>query len=916
MSFLSPLVLWALPAALIPWLINIWIQKTGRKIEFSDLYLIRKIKSQTLSQSNLRNSILTLLRCAIIFLLIFSYAGPIKYGSATKKTRIDLAVLIDESYSMGYLEGGKTRFYWLMKSLSNLLKQMKPQDRTLLIPFSDGISLPMKDLAWESPLSSLKNLSSLNVGYGTTDFNFPLQKLKSLWPDADEEKHIVLVLSDGAQHGFRSPQEKLSRSFGINWGPRQENSYIDSVKISKPFDPKRPTLTLFIHSRKPNTLTLTTFSGQRTQISIPGDAGIVAHALPLPQENLETSIVGKASLRKDSLPIDDSFFFSFAPPRQASLLCLYSDPSFLEPPHAGYFLKKILKFSAHGFLPYQISFQEAGPEAFSNLSSYQAVILTRSGIISKAETRKLQEFLRQGKGLWIMPSSASSFKNLSSLDSFLPAGIGPVVKGESAGIKVPKSLFDQNWRGFDLSQIEISQYHLLERKASGEVMLKSPRGYPLLICSKNSPVCVSAFSLGIEDSNLAAQPALLAFLRLVFEKIAGPVQAPESYQLSVGDPIKKKWGKNSAAPEIVLLKTPDGKQIKLHVKNRSLFFPETRIPGIYELDAGNRRRFFYAVNVNRKLKESDLSPANKPPWKLLGVHSWPEEFLRDLKGQNERSLILFWALALFCAEMILSSRKKKPRASKAAFSLKKVFPFLFLFLFWNPLRASAEDADPFVWAQLKIGPNWDPYPNAYHSILSFVSQLTSIVVSPKRRILSLEDPKLFLSPMVILAGEEAPRNLTPKEIHILSDYIRAGGILWIENDSGVAGGAFEEWTQSTLSQAFPQLSLQPVKPDNILFKTFFLMREAGGLRSENPGLEELDYNGRIAVIYDRNDLLGVWEEDALGHPLYPAIPGGERQRELGQRLTLNIILYALTGDYKADAVHQPYLIEKMRSGIP
>ncbi len=916
MSFLSPLILWALPAALIPWLINIWIRKTGRKIEFSNLYLIRKIKSQTLSQSNLRNSILTLLRCAIIFLLIFSYAGPIKYGSATKKTRIDLAILIDESYSMGYLEGGKTRFYWLMKSLPSLLKQMKPQDRTLLIPFSETIAVPVKALSWASPETSLKNLSSLHLGYGTTNFNFPLQKLKNLWPDSDEEKHIVLVLSDGAKHGFLGPEEKLSRSFGINWGAKEENAYVDSVKISKPFDPKHPALTLLIHSRKPNTPAITTLSGKRSQISIPGSSGIVAHALPLPQENLETPIVGKVSLRKDSLPIDDSFFFSFAPPRPASILCLYSEPSFLEPPHAGYFLKKILKFSARGFLPYQISFQEAGPEAFSNLSSYQAVILTRPGIISKAETRKLQEFLRQGKGLWIMPSSGSSFKNFSSLDSFLPSGIGPVVKGESAGIKVPKSIFDQKWRGLDLSQIDIAQYHLLGRKADGQVMIKSPQGYPLLICSKNHPVCVSAFSLGIEDSNLAAQPALFAFLRLVFEKVAGPIQTPASYQLSVGDPIKKKWGKDSAAPESVLLRTPNGKKIKLHVKNRSIFFPETNMPGIYELDAGNRQRFFYAVNVSRKSKESDLTPEKNPPWKLLGVHSWPEEFLRDLKGQNERPLILFLVLVFFCAEMLLSSRKKKSSASKTEFSLKKVFPFLFLFLFWNPLRAAAEDSDPFVWAQIKIGPNWDPYPNAYHSILSFVSQLTSIAVSPKRRILSLEDPKLFLSPMVILAGEEAPRNLTPKEIHTLSAYIRAGGILWIENDSGVTGGAFEEWTKSTLSQVFPQLSLRPVKPDSILFKTFFLMREAGGLRSENPGLEELDYNGRIAVIYDRNDLLGVWEEDALGHPLYPAIPGGQRQRELGQRLTLNIILYALTGDYKADAVHQPYLIEKMRSGIP
>ncbi len=262
-------------------------------------------------------------------------------------------------------------------------------------------------------------------------------------------------------------------------------------------------------------------------------------------------------------------------------------------------------------------------------------------------------------------------------------------------------------------------------------------------------------------------------------------------------------------------------------------------------------------------------------------------------------------LALLCAEMLLSANKSK-----------KILPFLFLILLTLPPKAAAEDSDAFIWTQLKLGPNWDPYPDAYSSILAFVSQLTSVPVSSKRRVIALEDPKLFLSPMLILAGEESPGPLSKKEIHILSDYLRAGGLLWIENDSGVVGGSFEDWTKKISKEIFPQISLKPVEPDNILFKTFFLMKEAGGLHARNPGIETLDYDGRIAIIYDRNDLLGVWEEDALGKPLYPAIPGGSLQRELGKRLTLNIILYALTGDYKADAVHQPYLMEKMRSGIP
>ena len=907
MGFLSPLILWALPAAIIPWLANLWIRRQGRKIEFSDLYLIRKIQSQTLSSSNLKNSLLTFLRCAIIFLLILSYAGPIKYGSATKKTQIDLAILIDESYSMGYLEGGKTRFSWLMGSLEKLLKQMKPQDRMLLLPFSNRINAEKKDLTWESPNAILKHLPLLRVGYGNTDFNIPLKTLRALWPDSEKEKHFVLVLSDGARHGFRAPMEKFNRAFGIDWGEKERNDYVQSVKILEPFDPRHLALTVFTRNPKPTSLMISTLSGQKSQRLIPGNAEIHANLLTLPKTNSKALITGKASLREDNLPIDDSFFFSFAPPNPAPILCIYGDPSFLEPPHTGYFLKKILSNSARGLLPYSLSFREAGPGNLPDLSSYQAVILAHPGFLPPNQAGEIRKFLKEGKGLWFIPGAKYSNDDLASKSHWLPASIGPLVRAEASGLKPFLPQFGHEWKNIDLSQIQIARYHLLENKNNGEVILKSPLGYPLFICAKDSRACVSAFSLGIEDSNLAVEPALIPFLRLVFKKISGPLQTPQSYQLAIQEPILKKWDKNSAAPENIVVKTPDGKKIKLHVSNRTVIFPGTAIPGIYELDAGNHQRFFYAVNVNRNFKESDLTPERNPPWKLLSVRSWVKEFMRNLKGQNERSFLFVLALAFFSAEMLLSSFSSKG---------KKILPFLFLLLLISPQKTLAEDSDAFIWTQLKMGPNWDPYPNAYHSILSFVSQLTSAPVSSKRRVITLEDPKLFVSPLVILAGEEPPEALSPKEIRILSNYIRAGGILWIENDSEVAGGDFENWTKKTLKEVFPQLSLLPVKSGNILFKTFFLMKEAGGLRLQNPGLEELDYNGRIAVIYDRNDLLGVWEKDALGNPLYPAIPGGSLQRELGKRLTLNIILYALTGDYKADAVHQPYLLEKMRSGIP
>jgi hypothetical protein len=45
--------------------------------------------------------------------------------------------------------------------------------------------------------------------------------------------------------------------------------------------------------------------------------------------------------------------------------------------------------------------------------------------------------------------------------------------------------------------------------------------------------------------------------------------------------------------------------------------------------------------------------------------------------------------------------------------------------------------------------------------------------------------------------------------------------------------------------------------------------------------------------------------------LFPVTPGGERQREMAYRFGVNIIMYALTGNYKSDQVHVPAILERL-----
>jgi hypothetical protein len=73
-------------------------------------------------------------------------------------------------------------------------------------------------------------------------------------------------------------------------------------------------------------------------------------------------------------------------------------------------------------------------------------------------------------------------------------------------------------------------------------------------------------------------------------------------------------------------------------------------------------------------------------------------------------------------------------------------------------------------------------------------------------------------------------------------------------------------------------------------------------------LEGATLDGRLAAIYCRNDLQGAWAVDSLGQPQFETTPGGISQREMSERLGVNLVLYATCTDYKADQAHVKALL--------
>jgi len=119
-------------------------------------------------------------------------------------------------------------------------------------------------------------------------------------------------------------------------------------------------------------------------------------------------------------------------------------------------------------------------------------------------------------------------------------------------------------------------------------------------------------------------------------------------------------------------------------------------------------------------------------------------------------------------------------------------------------------------------------------------------------------------------------------------------------------------------------ALEPVPSDHVLTKAFYLINRFPGRYAEgttwvealpksNQDSDEPVHagDGVSSVIITSNDLAAAWASDRDGQPLYPLTQSMPRQREMAMRAGTNIAMYVLTGNYKADQVHVPALLDRL-----
>ncbi len=319
---------------------------------------------------------------------------------------------------------------------------------------------------------------------------------------------------------------------------------------------------------------------------------------------------------------------------------------------------------------------------------------------------------------------------------------------------------------------------------------------------------------------------------------------------------------------------------------------------------------------------------------LLPIEAVPSGVrLLDYATSGERSVkawLLTAALLLALADMLIALALRgllKGRGDKALAGLAA----LAVVALAEPVQAQSGDSDELFALQATLEtrlayvetgvPSVDAASReGLMGLTRVLQRRTSIEPAPPIGV-TLGRDEISFFPLLYWPVAAEQRSLSTVARDAVNHFLEHGGtILFDLRDPssgarlfGRAGRA--ETALQRLTEGIEIPPLVPVSPDHVLTKAFYLMQEFPG-RFAGGTLWVSDTEGRVndgvsSVMVGANDWASAWAVDELGRPRFAVVPGGERQREMAYRVGVNLVMYALTGNYKADQVHVPFILERL-----
>lgn len=663
--------------------------------KFPAIEFILRSQKKVEARLKLEQMLLLLLRVVVIALVAMALAKPMLKAGPTLALHAPSSnvLIIDNSYSMGYLQGGKMLLEKAKAWAREFIGSLPPSDDTCVISLFPVPDVPLH-LSPDKG-EAISRVNRIEPSYYTTDVASLVDRALAILDSSKKQVRRIFLFTDLTRNGWeRNALQRIKKRLencpvhlhvvDVSEGRPLPNISISGLEQEYDWTKKdeqiflRATISNFTDSPVKDLVVKarigeTEMAQGFLQIE-PGDSATKEFLLDVPRDG-ETW--GSIEIPQDSLPVDDSRYFTMPEVRDIKVLVVDGAPSINVYQSETFYLEKALnpaRLHTSHIRPTVMSPEEIRTVKFKD---YDLVILANVGRLHSDKVSELKTYVSEGGNVFFCLGE----KVRPDYYNAALAGLLPPLR-MAVGFPRERPL---EFASFDTTHTVLRVF-ASERKD----VLASPHFYKVFLVEPEmgeGAVTIISYSNGapalIElpygkgraitftstvDRNwtdLPVRPIFLPLIQQICRYMTGNLVEITSEEALVGDEWELPFytSEHTGCVEVLdprgnlarptLRRTPRGK---------SLVFHHTHFPGIYRLRAGDISIPFV---INLDPREGNLAKIGREELEeILGreklsfrITSPTRGAEGTLEGRGLWSELLIAALCLLCVEALVSWRQ-------------------------------------------------------------------------------------------------------------------------------------------------------------------------------------------------------------------------------------------------------------------
>ena len=705
-NFLNPIILIAAGVAvLLPLLIHIFNRQKVKKILFSSLLFLRSLEKTRMRRVKIKEYLLLIIRSLIILLAVAAFARPAIKGSFATRVgahaKTSIAVLLDNSYSLGYETKDGPILKAAKDNAKNILNQLKEGDEASLVLFNSKPRLitPQPTFDFKHLAESIDEEAKLSADI--TDVGAALEKGYRLLKDSKNLNQEIYLITDmeksgwsNLQPGLIPPENKKVKLYVVDISTSErQNLCIEKVEFGNQLIEPAKSFQLSAQIENFTSQPVTKFlvglylDGKRisqtdTDIEKGGKSTVKFNAV-VERAGIHT---GFFELTDDDLMIDNRRYFTFKIPEKMKVLLVGEterDTRYLSlamnPQNSSEAAKEVTSVS-----------KDELPGVDFNL--YQVIIFSNLSRLSDIQLANLQRFLQRGGGAFFVLGdkidpvfySPKIIKPFFDLNLTAPLALTKSMSGffSLGNFDLDHPIF-QVYRQVEkdkLPQIKFFSIFQLPEGGNINTLARFNSGKPALLEKSfgAGKVLLSAAPLEESEGDLVIHPFFVPLVNRSVEYLGSDLSRLDE-EILVDAKIIRELPVDLAGKRIELV-DPSMKRVALQpsfsggeqTDRLMVRIEDTSIPGIYSIlsrssTAEEELVDRFAVNIDTRDSGPEKIERSEVDRKLEGLSvlyinpqdDLEKSILQSRYGKELWKTFLWIALGLLAVEMYLSRSRKK-----------------------------------------------------------------------------------------------------------------------------------------------------------------------------------------------------------------------------------------------------------------